>query len=90
MVSHLGEGIPLRPHGGMGTLTPFVPLSLRAFKGEGEIRIEAHVRAEHAHGPLIQYWGEGRDGFRLGVGMRGGGGDHPAGCGGIPNRCPGC
>ena len=36
--------------------------TLRAFKGEGEIRIEAHVRAEHARGPLIQYWGEG-DGF---------------------------
>ena len=36
-----------------------IPLSLRAFKGEGEIRIEAHVRAEHARGPLIQYWGEG-------------------------------
>ena len=56
-----------------GTLTPLIPLSLRAFKGEGEIRIEAHVRAEHTRGPLIQYWGEG-DGFRLGGRNDGGGG----------------
>ena len=40
-----------QPH--RGTLT------LRAIKGEGEKRIEAHVRAVHARGPLIQYWGEG-------------------------------
>ena len=62
----------LRPHPQphRGTLTPLVPLSLRAFKGEGEIRIEAHVRAEHARGPLIQYWGEG-DGFPIGVGNDG-------------------
>ena len=58
-------GTPPQPH--RGTLTPLIPLSLRAIKGEGEIRIEAHVRAEHARGPLIQYWGE-RDGFRLGGG----------------------
>ncbi len=48
------KGDPPQPH--RGTLTPLVPLSLRAFKGEGEIRIEAHVRALHARGPLIQYW----------------------------------
>ena len=59
-------GTPPQPH--RGTLTPFVPLSLGAIKGEGEIRIEAHVRAEHARGPLIQYWGEG-DGFPIGVGI---------------------
>ena len=65
-------GTPPQPH--RGTLTPLIPLSLRAIKGEGEIRIEAHVRAEHARGPLIQYWGE-RDGFRLSAaGMMGGGG----------------
>ena len=56
-------GTPPQPH--RGTLTPLIPLSLRAFKGEGEIRIEVHVRAGHARGPLIQYWGE-REGFRLG------------------------
>ena len=31
-----------------GTLSPFIPLSLRAFKGDGEKRIEGHVRVEHA------------------------------------------
>ena len=50
-----------------GDTAPFVPLSLRAFKGEGEIRIEAHVRALHARGPLIQYWWDG-EGFPVGVG----------------------
>ena len=59
-------GTPPQPH--RGTLTPLIPLSLRAIKGEGEIRIEAHVRALHARGPLIQYWGEG-DGFPIGVGI---------------------
>ena len=62
-MSLLGGHCP-QPH--RGTLTPFVPLSLEGRKGEGEIRIEAHVRALHARGPLIQYWVEGRwDGFRL-------------------------
>ena len=54
-----------------GSLSPLVPLSprigvrgrLRACKGEGERRTEAQVRAEHAPGPLVQYWGEG-DGAR--------------------------
>ena len=41
-----GEGHPPPPR--RGTLTPFIPLFLRAIKGEGEIRIEGHVRAEHA------------------------------------------
>ena len=36
-----------------------IPLSLRAFKGEGEIRTEARMRALHACGPLVQYWGKG-------------------------------
>ena len=44
---------------GEGTLTPFVPLSLRAFKGEGEGRIEAGMGALHPCRPLLQYWGEG-------------------------------
>ncbi len=70
------------PH--RGTLTPLVPLSrhgrtprriydifdLRAIKGEGEIRLEVHVCALHARGPLVQYWGEG-DGFPIGVGNDG-------------------
>ena len=34
------------------TLSPLVPLSLRAFKGEGEIRIGAYACAEaHAYAP---------------------------------------
>ena len=28
----------------MGTLTPLIPLSLRAFKGEGEEKTEAYAR----------------------------------------------
>ena len=64
-MSLLGRGTPPPPH--RGTLTPLIPLSLRAFKGEGEIRTEAHVRALHARGPLVQYWGEG-DGFPIGAG----------------------
>ena len=70
-VSHLG-GTPPQPH--RGTLTPLIPLSLRAIKGEGEIRIEVHVRALHARGPLIQYLGEG-DGFPIVVGNDGGVGE---------------
>ena len=83
-----------RPQPHRGTLTPLVPLSLRAYKGEWEIRIEAHVRALHARGPLIQYWGEwgwipvlgGRDrGVEWGrkltglVGCQRGGGPHREG-----------
>ena len=41
-----------------GTLTPLVPLSLRAFKGEGEKRIGAHSCAKRMSVPLIQYRGE--------------------------------
>ena len=56
------------PPPGQGTLTPFIPFSprigvrgrLRAFKGEGERRTEAHVGALHPRGPLVQYWGGGR------------------------------
>ena len=59
-----------RPQPHRGTLTPLIPLSLRAFKGEGEIRIEAHVRALHARGSLIQYWG----GMGMDSGSRGQGG----------------
>ena len=42
---------------GRGTLTPLVPLALRAFKGEGERRTEGRTYAVHACGPLVQYWG---------------------------------
>ena len=42
-----------------GTLTPLVPLSLRAFKGEGEKRIGAHSCALRMSVPLIQYREEG-------------------------------
>ncbi len=42
-----------------GTLTPLVPLSLRAYKGEGERRTEAGVGATHPRLPLVQYWGGG-------------------------------
>ena len=38
-----------------GTLTPFIPLSLRANKGEGEIRIGARVCAKRTPVPLIRY-----------------------------------
>ena len=41
-----------------GTLTPFIPLSLRAFNGEGERRTEAYACAMHMRMPLVQYWGE--------------------------------
>ena len=37
-----------------------IPLSLRACKGEGEERTEAHVGALHPRGPLVRYWGVGR------------------------------
>ena len=47
------------PHHPRGTLTPLVPLSLRAFKGEGEKRIGAHSCAKRMSVPLIQYRGEG-------------------------------
>ncbi len=33
-----------QPHPSQETLTPLVLLSLRAFKGEGEIRTETHLR----------------------------------------------
>ncbi len=36
--------------------------TLRAFKGEGDIRTEGRMGAQHPCVPLVQYWGEG-DGF---------------------------
>ena len=42
-----------------GTLSPLVPLSLRALKVEGERRTEAYACATHMRMPLVQYWGEG-------------------------------
>ena len=56
---------PVTPTGGdapqppWGTLSPLVPLSLRAYKGEGERRTEADVGALHPRRPLVQYWGGG-------------------------------
>ena len=55
-VGGMGEEMP--PSLG-GTLSPFIPLSLRAFKGEGERRTEAYACAMHMRMPLVQYWGEG-------------------------------
>ena len=43
----------------MGTLTPLVPLSLRAIKGEGEKRTEAEVGAEaptSASSSILRGW----------------------------------
>ena len=34
-------------------------LTLRAFKGEGEIRTEGRTDAQHPCGPLVQYWEKG-------------------------------
>ncbi len=60
----------IRPYGRRkGTLTPLIPLSLRAYKGEGEIRIEGRMGALHPCGPLIQYWGEGGMGYQSGSGI---------------------
>ena len=45
------------------TLTPLVPLSLRACKGEGEKRTEADPLCFGTGGlPLVQYWGEKAEG----------------------------
>ncbi len=54
---HYRGGDAPRPH--RGTLTPLVPLSLRAYKGEGERRTEADACALHMRLPLVQYWGRG-------------------------------
>ena len=54
----------ISPRAPKGTLTSFIPLSLRAYKGEGERRIEAGVGATHPRLPLVQYWGEGRGGVK--------------------------
>ena len=35
----------MTPEGGKGTLTPFIPLSLGAFKGEGEGKTEGYACA---------------------------------------------
>ena len=58
------------PH--RGTLTPFIPLSLRAFNGEGEIRTEADACAMHMRMPLVRYWGEGWNDEGFGGGSEGG------------------
>ena len=44
-----------------GTLTPLVPLPLRACKGEGEERIGASVCALRTPMPLIRYQGKGTE-----------------------------
>ena len=52
---HYRGGDAPRPHS--RTLTPLVPLSLRAYKEEGERRTEADACALHMRLPLVQYWG---------------------------------
>ncbi len=76
--SRFGGNIPRPPK---GTLTPFIPLSLRACKGEGERRTEADVGALHPRLPLVQYWGGGDSGSGMGMmgesGMQGTHKGHP-------------
>ena len=67
----MGGGTRSQLHG--GTLSPFIPLSLRVFKGEGERRTEAYACAMHMRMPLVQYWGRMDSGS--GAGMTGGVGD---------------
>ena len=44
-MSHLGGHRP-SPTG--ESSTPLIPQSLKAIRGEGEIRIDVHVRAQHS------------------------------------------
>ncbi len=53
LIAHLGKG----PH--RGTLTPLVPLSLRAIKGEGEGKTEACTCALAQVHASVWYWGSG-------------------------------
>ncbi len=57
-MSHLGGEDAPRPH--RGTLTPFIPLSLRAFKGEGERITEAEVGAKAPTSASSSVLGRGR------------------------------
>ncbi len=45
--------------GGKGTLTPLIPLSLRAFEGEGEIKTEGCTSAKAEVQPSSLVLGEG-------------------------------
>ncbi len=53
------DEMPILPYS--GTLTPFIPLSLRAFKGEGERRIEgsacARAQALPSNSVLVEVGG---------------------------------
>ena len=61
-------GMGCAPPPTWGTLSPLVPLSLRAFKGEGERRIGACICAKaHMHAPN-SVPGGGRKEERLGIG----------------------
>ena len=54
-------------HSAQGTLSPLIPLSLRAIKGEGERRIgHAHV-LKHMRMPLIRYRVKKNRGMRFGM-----------------------
>ena len=52
-----------------GTLSPFIPLSLRAFKEEGERKTEAYACAMHMRMPLVLVLWE-RRGMESGLGGR--------------------
>ena len=67
-----------------GTLTPLVPLSLRANKGEGEKKQRGAPAPRRRCTPLVWYWGEGdRESWlaRDGVGWGRDAGDYSRGMG---------
>ena len=70
-MSLLGE-TPPQPH--RGTFTPLIPLSLRAVKGEGEIRTEAEVGAEAPTSASSSVLGRRGWGWILALGGRNDGG----------------
>ena len=77
-MSHLGRHRPAPPGNPHPLCPPLTPQAhaqahLRHLRPLGpsrerwRIRIEAHVRALHARGPLIQYWWEGDKDGRIGI-----------------------
>ena len=70
---------PTQPH--RGTFTPLIPLSLRAVKGEGEIRTEAEVGASAPTSASSSVLGRRGWGWILALGGRNdGGGGWGEGC----------
>ena len=49
------------PQPSKGTLTPLIPLSLRAYKGEGEKKQRQRLALMRQPLPLVRYLGEGMD-----------------------------